>query len=130
DNYIKTINVELNTAVEMVERSILPAGIKYIGRLAKGNYFCEQAGTISQTAVKSQRDIANLIDKVSDQCDELKAAQKAALSEASLEQKATEIHRVYSILLADLRQSVDTLETLMPKKDWPMPDYTDLLFYL
>ncbi|MEG0020123.1 MAG: hypothetical protein RR728_06220, partial [Oscillospiraceae bacterium] len=63
-------------------------------------------------------------------CDELKAAQKAALNKISIQEKATEIYNVSNIMLADLRQSVDDLEILMPKKEWPMPDYTDLLFYL
>ncbi|MEG2082241.1 MAG: glutamine synthetase III [Oscillospiraceae bacterium] len=130
DNYVKTINVELNTALDMAQREIIPAAIGYCDKLAKGNFYCEQAGTISQTAVKSQRDIANLIDTISDKCDELKAAQNAALNKISIQEKATEIYKVSNIMLADLRQSVDALEILMPKKEWPMPDYTDLLFYL
>jgi len=32
--------------------------------------------------------------------------------------------------LAGLRKQVDTLETYMPKDEWPTPSYTDLLFYL
>ena len=32
--------------------------------------------------------------------------------------------------LAALRKQVDTLETYMPKEEWPTPSYTDPLFYL
>ena len=130
DNYIKTINVELNTAVEMVEKQIIPAGISYVSKLAKGNYYCEQAGTVSQTAVKTQRDIANIVDDIADSCEELKAAQSKAFSEDSIEKQAEKLYYAASVTLCELRKKVDKLESLMPKDKWPMPTSTDLLFYL
>jgi glutamine synthetase len=30
--------------------------------------------------------------------------------------------------MADLRATADKLETLVDEKDWPMPNYVDLMF--
>jgi len=32
--------------------------------------------------------------------------------------------------MADLREDIDTLETLIPRKLWPVPTYADLMFKL
>ena len=130
DTYIKTINIELNVAMEMVEKQILPAAISYVGKLAKGNYYCEQAGTISSTAVKAQRELAVLIDEVADLCDDLASSKKVAVAKTTPEEKAEALYFVSKDKLSALRKKVDLLETEMPKDKWPMPNYTDLLFYL
>ena len=61
ENYVKTITVELNTALEMVNRLYLPAGAKYLGKLAEGNHFCMKTGYISQAALRHQQQIAKLV---------------------------------------------------------------------
>ncbi|MEG1782346.1 MAG: glutamine synthetase III [Oscillospiraceae bacterium] len=130
DTYIKTINIELNVAEEMVEKEIIPAAISYAGKLAKGNYYSEQAGTVSSTAVKTQRELSELIDKIADACDEMKVLRDKAVAKSSPEEKAEALYYTSRDKLSALREKVDHLETMMPKDKWPMPDYTDLLFYL
>jgi glutamine synthetase len=33
-------------------------------------------------------------------------------------------------VMTDLRENIDTLETIVPRKLWPVPTYADLLFKL
>ncbi len=130
ENYTKTITVELNTALEMVNRFYLPAGAKYLGKLAKGNYFCQQTGSISKSAFMHQTQIAKLVDEISECTHKLTESFDKALNQPKIEDKAKLLYFSWRDDLGALRNSVDTLETYMPKNEWPTPSYTDLLFYL
>lgn len=130
ENYIKTITVEINTALEMVNRLYLPAGAKYLGKLAKINYYSMQTGVISQAANRHQQEIAHLVDDVSTLTKQLETAFETALHKQDNMEKAKGLHSALMSDLGALRAKVDTLETNMPKDQWPTPDYTDLLFYL
>ena len=130
ETYVKTINIELNVAKEMVEQSIIPAGIKYIGDLAKVNYYSEKSGALSSVAVKTQREVTETVDAISEKCEVLVANHKAAMANEEMLTKAENLFLVSKDDLAELRILVDKLEKLMPTKEWPMPSYTDLLFNL
>lgn len=130
ENYIKTVNVELNTALEMANRLYIPAGIKYLGKLAKYNHFGTNTGILSQSSLKAQKEIAKLVDDISDLTDTLNQTLSAANSIDKLEDKAKAMYKCLHTDLYNLRTKVDILEEKMPKELWPTPDYTDLLFYL
>ncbi|MBP1553417.1 MAG: glutamine synthetase III [Oscillospiraceae bacterium] len=130
ENYVKTITVELNTALEMVNRLYLPAGAKYLGKLAKGNYFAMQTGYMSQASSRHQQQIAKMVDEIADCTQKLTQNFEAALREKEITDKAKALYCALRDDLGALRKSVDNLETFMPKEEWPTPSYTDLLFYL
>ncbi len=128
--YVAKINTELRVANDMVQKEILPAAIAYCGELAKTNFYCEQSGIISGTAVKFQRDIANLTDEIADLCDEMHFARNSSVKNPNLEEKAEALYLIHRDTLSALRRKVDKLESLMPKDKWPMPTYAELLFDL
>ena len=128
--YIQKINIELKVANDMVQKEILPAAIAYCQQLAQGNFYCEQAGTVSSVAVKFQREIAQLTDEISDLCDDMHFARNSAMKEEKLEDRANALYLAHRDKLSLLRKKVDKLETIMPKEKWPMPGYTELLFDL
>ena len=130
ENYVKTITVELNTALEMVNRLYLPAGAKYLGKLAEGNHFGYKTGVLSQAAIRHQKQIAKLVDDISDCTQTLTASFEAALEHTDIMEKAKALFFALRDDLGELRKAVDTLECYMPKDEWPTPSYTDLLFYL
>ncbi|MBQ7903282.1 MAG: hypothetical protein IJ362_06090, partial [Oscillospiraceae bacterium] len=130
NQYIQKINIELRVANDMVRQEILPAAIAYCQQLAKGNYFCRQAGAVSGIAVRFQKEIAQLTDEISDLCDEMHFARNSAMKIKNMEERAETIYNVHKDKLSALRIKVDKLEALMPKDKWPMPTYTDLLFDL
>ncbi|MBQ5781905.1 MAG: glutamine synthetase type III, partial [Oscillospiraceae bacterium] len=130
ENYVKTIQVELNTALEMVNRLYLPAGAKYLGKLAEGNHFCMQTGYVSQAALRHQQEIAKLVDDIAELTKKLTDARDKAVVADKIELQAKGLYFALRDDLAALREKVDTLETYMPKDEWPTPSYTDLLFYL
>lgn len=130
ENYVKTISVELNTALEMVNRLYLPAGAKYLGKLAQANYFCMNTGYMSKAASRHQQEIAKLVDDIADLTKKLQTTRDAALKADGIVNQAKGLYFALRDDLGALRAKVDSLETYMPKDEWPTPSYTDLLFYL
>lgn len=130
ENYAKTITVELNTALEMVNRLYLPAGAKYLGQLAEGNYYAGKTGYVSKAAERHQQEIAKLVDEIADRTKTLTSSFEAALTQKDIMSTARSLYFALHDDLGALRKSVDALETYMPKSEWPTPSYTDLLFYL
>jgi len=130
ENYVKTITVELNTALEMVNRMYLPAGAKYLGKLAEGNHFGYKTGVLCQAAIRHQKQVAKLVDEISEYTQKLTDSFDKALAHNDKMEQAKGLYFALRDDLGALRKSVDTLEMYMPKDEWPTPSYTDLLFYL
>ncbi len=130
ETYIKTINIELNVAAEMVEQQILPSAIKHLGEIAKANYYAQQTNCTISSSVEKQKDLTALIEEINTKCQELKTNHKKALTAQGVKEEAEALYEVSKTNLASLRVSVDTLERALPKDVWPMPSYTELLFNL
>ncbi|MEG6586532.1 glutamine synthetase III family protein [Dendrosporobacter sp. 1207_IL3150] len=131
ENYIKTINIEALTMIEMAKRQILPSTIKFATSLAAS------INTIKATGVAA--DLSAQIELLTE-VSALSAALKkniGVLEEAV--EKASNVHgdtyEQASLFRFDvfekmgaLREVADTLETLVDKEFWPMPTYGELLF--
>ena len=128
--YSKQINIEANTALDMVKSLYIPAIIHYTKELAE---VVEKLESVSVSA-DVQRD---LLSKVSTH---LKSAYRNTLKLESERKKALKISdslkrseafrdKVMDTMTA-LREDIDMLETIIPRKLWPVPTYADLLFKL
>lgn len=131
ENYIKTINIEALTMVEMAKRQILPAVIKFATNLAASINTIKATGVAADLSAQTE-----LLTEVSALAGDLKkkiAALEAATDKASnahgdtYEQASLFRFDVFEKMGA-LREVADTLETLVDKDVWPMPTYAELLF--
>jgi glutamine synthetase len=131
ENYIKTINIEALTMIEMAKRQILPAVIKFATNLAASINTIKATGVAADLSAQTE-----LLAEVSSLAAALK--KNVAILEESVE-KASNAHgdtyEQASLFrfdvfekMAGLREVADTLETLVDKDVWPMPTYGDLLF--
>jgi glutamine synthetase len=131
ENYIKTINIEALTMIEMAKRQILPAVIKFATNLAASINTIKATGVAADLSAQTE-----LLAEVSSLAAALK--KNVAILEESVE-KASNAHgdtyEQASLFrfdvfekMAALREVADTLETLVDKDVWPMPTYGDLLF--
>ncbi len=130
ETYVKTINIELNVAREMLSQEIVPAAIKYLGELSKANYYLAKTNTSNKTALDAQNALAKTVDSLHEQCISLREGHAQAMAIDKIEDKAAKLFDLSRNNLAALRKEVDALEQIMPKDTWPMPSYTDLLFSL
>ena len=127
--YIKTINIEGLTMVEMSKRQILPAVIAFKADLAgsiggvlsiDGNTDVEKAlfDNISKYLASFNVNLVKLE----------KAIEKAAGMHGNTKAQAVAYRDLVFTAMADLRKDADVLETMVASDYWPMPTYSKLLF--
>ena len=129
ENYIKTINIEALTMIEMAKRDIIPAVSDFVAVLCQ-NVASKQAvcDKIPYATEKS------LIEKLSTLNDEA----SAAIAKLEKDLKAVDKDDVRPasqamahVIIPDMeavRKAVDEMETLTSSDYWPYPTYFDLLY--
>jgi glutamine synthetase len=127
--YIKTVNIEALTMVEMSRRQILPAVIGYRADLASsissvqavdGNAEVEK-GLFDQISVSVKSFNVNLIKLE-------KAIKTASGLHGDSRAQAVAYRDLVFKTMGDLRKDADLLETIVDAEYWPMPTYSKLLF--
>ncbi len=127
ENYIKVINIEALTALDMAKREILPASLEYAGNVASEIAAIKNAGSKSAAAEKLLAELTATIDSFGKNIEALEASLAGGHSGSVF--KHAEYHRdVVFTAMAALRVDGDKLETLVDERVWPLPTYADLLF--
>ena len=131
ENYIKTINIEALTMIDMAKRDILPAAIKFVTELANSITAVKSAGVSADTSVQEGllAEVSSVMASFKDKI----AALEDSLAKASQLHGDTYEHAYYYrydvfVKMGELRTDGDKLETLIPSNLWPMPTYGDMLF--
>jgi glutamine synthetase len=132
ENYIKTINIEALTMLEMAKRQILPAVIAFVATLADSIAKVKAVSASVSTSVQEA-----LLSEVSEGISAL-SANIAALEKALDSAEAVtggdvaklgEYYRdVIFTTMGNLRAASDQLENIVDAKVWPLPTYADMLF--
>jgi glutamine synthetase len=127
--YIKTINIEGLTMVEMAKRQILPAVISFKTTLADsissiltadGNADVEKA--LFTKISKSLASFSSNLEKLE------KAIEKAASLHGDTKAQAIAYRDLVFTAMSKLRKDADILETMVDESYWPIPTYSKLLF--
>ena len=130
ENYVKTVNIEGLTMVDMVRKNYLPAIERYLYRLSQTTVLMRQ---VSPT-VKCNYEVSTM-ERLSELTDDILEAVKS-LEEALVDVKkqgdifkTSEFVRDIMLPRMDaLRKCVDEAEMLTSQRDWPFPSYGQLLF--
>lgn len=132
ENYIKTINIEALTMLDMAKKEILPAVIKYNKEVFEALKVKQDLGlNISVEREQSYAiKLSNLTESFMSKIDELdKVVLEAKNNETELE--TAKYYREYVFeAMQTLRMVADELETMVSSANWPFPTYVDLLFYV
>lgn len=127
ENYVKTINIEAGTMLEMAARQILPACIKYAGDVAASAANLKKIGSACRSVEKLCRELSAHIDEISTCIDALSQKIKMLCDiEGTFAQAQWCQDEVISAMNA-LRAACDGIEPIVDSKYWPMPNYTELL---
>ena len=130
NTYSKTLKIEALTMLEMTKRDILPAVIKFKGKVANEINALTAIGTemdcsvekslllrISKLSMKLGRALKTL-EQLTDKSDDFSTSQAEA-----------NYYKDKMIPAMDtLRSIVDELETIVAREDWPYPSYTEMLY--
>lgn len=126
--YVQLMNIEIKTMLEMIDKQIVPAVIGYAGRLAEGINQRKTAGFAAENETKLLGRIENEYAELSKYRDLM---YEALNNEPEDMQEAGDfIYERIKPYMQECRKAADCLETMIDKKDWPFPDYTDILFYV
>ena len=124
EQYILAIDVEAKLAVQIARTQVYPAAIRYLGELAESLQLQSTLGI--QVCPESSKQVAELCQSLMDISGQLQAAIEKP-------PHGTEAHMRYCAdtlvpLMAELRQVVDGLESLVDDNLWPLPTYQEMLF--
>ncbi|MCM0082315.1 glutamine synthetase III [Geomonas sp. Red32] len=132
EQYVKTLNIEALTMIDMAKQSIMPAATSFITEVAQS--ISSVAAVSSKIDVSAQKETLEEASKLLSAMNKnVKALQKAldnALAIEDLAKQATAFReKVFAQMLA-LRADGDALEKIVSADYWPMPTYAEMLFIL
>ena len=129
ENYIKIINIEALTMLEMVKRDIIPSVSDYVAELCR-NVASKQAVSGS-IPCDSEKDViaklAELNDKTYKAAQQLESHLKA-IDKDDIKPASQSMAHVIIPDMERVRALVDGMETLTSSDFWPYPTYFDLLY--
>ncbi|RKM60243.1 glutamine synthetase type III [Butyrivibrio sp. XB500-5] len=128
ESYAKTINIEALTMIDMASKQIIPAVMKYAGRVATDVNQIKAAGVDASVEVAELKEIQDQLAKMKTALDKLKAGEEKAKKIKDQRELAFFYKDKILPIMEALRTPADKLEMLVDKKDWPIPTYADLLF--
>ena len=126
--YSKSINIEAQTMIDMAKKQILPAVIGYTKTLADTVIAVKEAGANTFVQTELLNDITAELCNAKEALKVLENKLSDASKITDQKERAFYFKDVICVAMADLRTPVDTLETMVDKKAWPMPTYADLMF--
>ncbi|MDP4092094.1 MAG: glutamine synthetase III [Bacillota bacterium] len=131
ETYIKTINIEALTMIEIAKRQILPAAIKFASELAASINNIKSTGVNANISAP-----AGLLSEVLSTAATFE--NKIKILELALAKVSEKNEDMYDIAcyyrdeiftgMSSLRANGDKLETLVDAELWPLPTYEDMLF--
>lgn len=131
EDYIKQINIEALTMIEMAKRQLLPAGIKFATDLANSINAIKATGVGADISAQEEllKEVSAVLASFKKNTAELErvTAYASELHGDTLE-LALYYKRVVFAAMGTLRADGDTLETLVDDCHWPLPTYSELLF--
>lgn len=130
ENYVKTINIEALTMIDMVKKYVIPAVVGYENELSELLINKKSIGMAVSTTLEEK-----LLDKLS------KLAENLFVGLGKLEDKLCQVREIKDKLalakgyreqvlstMNELRLTVDELETIVSKKHWTLPTYAEILY--
>lgn len=127
EQYAKHINIEAQTAMQMVKRQYLPAGVRFLTELGASVAAAGEHGAVPKALLV---DVAKLLGAVTKALAVVEKETQKAQSVADVEKQAVAFRDKVATALAKLRTEVDALEAIAPQDRWPVPSYSELLFKL
>ncbi len=129
ENYIKIINIEALTMIEMAKRDIIPAVSSFIGKLCRD--LSAKSAVSSNLPCKTESGLIKKLSELNDGASEaverleehLKGIDKSDVLPAS-----QAMAHVIVPDMEELRKIVDEMETLTSSDCWPYPVYFDILY--
>lgn len=130
ENYIKTVNIEALTMLEMGRKDILPAVIGYVRELAESIMMKKSTGLAigCKAEENAALRLSALCDAFSEKLEALEEAVLSAKADGDYLREAKYYKENVLPAMNALRATADNMEAQADAKRWPFPTYGEILF--
>ncbi len=131
ENYIKTVNIEALTMLNMAKTEVLPAAFKFSKELSDTINAVKATGMSVEVAAQSSvlKELSPVLSSFASNLTALKKTlEKASAESAGALKQAESFSKTVIPAMESLRADADKLEAILPKDIYPFPTYADLLF--
>ena len=130
ENYVKVVNIEAQTMLDMARKDYLPAMAAYVAELSAG--ISAKMAVIPDIDCTYERDTVKGISALLGAAHRAAAKLERDLLEAKSISNSVELADFFKTTILDdmaaLRVSVDSMEPMASTDRWPVPSYGKLLF--
>ena len=129
EEYDNTLHFEMLTMLEMAKQEILPACLKYTKFVTDDLASKKALGLDAPKETDKAKRLTSLTEELIEKIDALDTASDNV---PDTDPYAVGMYYKDTVIPAmdALRETADTLETIVSKEYWPFPTYTDLLYYV
>jgi glutamine synthetase len=128
ENYVKVINIEAKTMLNMARRQILPAIMDFGADVADGINAVKAAGAKPAAQGRLLKRLNAAAEDLEGAIGALAAAVESAAAKGHADKKAAAYRDLVVPAMAALRAISDGVEPLVSDEYWPLPSYADMLF--
>lgn len=132
EQYVKTINIEALTMIDMAKQSIMPAATSYATEVAQSiSAVAAVSGKIDVSAqTELLEEISNNLSSMNKNVKALEKVLEDALNISDVDKQAAAFRENVFAKMLELRADGDALEKIVSADFWPLPTYADMLFIL
>jgi glutamine synthetase len=132
EQYVKTLNIEALTMIDMAKHSIMPAATSFATEVAQS--ISAVAAVSSKIDVSAQTELLEeLSNHLSSMNKNVKALEKVledTLNISDVDTQAAAFREKVFAKMLELRADGDALEKIISADFWPLPTYAEMLFNL
>ena len=128
ETYAKTINIEALTMLDMADKQIMPAVMRYAKALADTVNMIQTAGGDITVPSQMLREVTGKLTEMKKAAEVLLEEETKASSMSRGKEQAFYYYEKVMSAMSALRAPADELEKMVDKSYWPFPTYADLLF--
>ena len=132
EQYVKTLNIEALTMIDMAKHSIIPSAIEFATTVATS--ISAVTAVSSKLDVSAQKELleqlSNSLGSMNTNVKALEKALEAALNISNVEKQAVAFREKVFAKMLELRADGDALEKIIAAEYWPLPTYAEMLFIL
>ena len=132
ENYVKTLHIEANTMIEIIQKDLLPSITTYMEKVAQTAAL--KKSVVPDISVSGEASLLTRLTELAETmtADLEKLKTDTAMAEYETDKDLLKSAKLYqSVVLADMekvRESADAAEALIPDSILPYPTYGKLLF--
>jgi len=130
ETYIKAVNIEVKTMLDMAGKQIMPAVAGYISDIAAGIGNVKAVSDVADVSAQSEIlvEASELLADMRKAFKELIAVSEKAAAVGCIEESAKVYYEEVMPAMTALRTPADKLEMIVDEEYWPIPSYGELLF--